>query len=185
MTVINLQKSERINLSKLSPGLKSLSVGLGWGKGEFDADASALLVGEDGKAIDYVFYGNPDLKSKCGAITLSGDNRDGEGDGDDETIFINLENVDVKNKIIIAVSLHKAEELGQNFGKVKDAYARLVNNEGDVELARFDLTEDHSLSTGVVFAEIYNKDGEWRAQAVGDGFKDLKELLGKFGLQAA
>jgi tellurium resistance protein TerD len=190
---ISLSKGLRINLSKEAPGLSKLMLGLGWdsrvtdGKA-FDADVSVLMLGEDGKAIGeqgFVFYGAP--ASGCGSVKHNGDNTTGEGDGDDETVDVSLNDVpDTVSKLLIAVTIHEADERGQNFGQIENAYIRLVNQDGNADIARYDLTEDYSTETCLIFAEVYKKDGEWRAQAKGEGFAGgLGKFLEAYGLQSA
>jgi tellurium resistance protein TerD len=190
---ISLSKGSRINLSKEAPGLSKLMLGLGWdarvtdGK-SFDADVSILMLGADGKAIGdqgFVFYGAK--VSGCGSVTHNGDNTTGEGDGDDETVNLSLNDVpDTVSKLLVAVTIHEADERGQNFGQIENAYIRLVNEDGGADIARYDLSEDYSTETCLIFAEVYKKDNEWRAQAKGEGFAGgLAKFLESYGLQTA
>jgi tellurium resistance protein TerD len=187
---INLQKGGNVNLSKEAPGLKKMLIGLGWaarstdGAG-FDLDASAFLLKADGKVrsdADMVFYNN--LKSVCASVIHSGDNRTGAGDGDDESLVIELDKVpaDVE-KITVCVTIHEAEARKQNFGMVSKSYVRCVNANGDTEIARYDLSEDGSTETAMIFGEIYRNNGDWKFRAVGQGFKGgLGPLASSFGV---
>ncbi len=187
---INLSKGQKIDLTKTNPGLTRVKAGLGWAKrttdGEaFDLDASCILLKGDGKARDgndFIFYNLP--TSACGSVKSSGDNRNGEGEGDDEVISIALSGVpsDIE-RIQFVVSIHEAEARSQNFGMVKDAYIQISNEEtGDV-LTRFDLSEDYSLETAVIMAELYRHNGEWKFNAVGQGYREgLIAILKDAGL---
>lgn len=187
---ISLSKGQKINLSKEAPGLKRVIVGLGWdtnkysGGDDFDLDASAFLVDESDRAKeeDFVFYGN--LKHKSGGVVHNGDNRTGEGDGDDEQITMEFEKIPSHiNKVAITATIYEATKRAQNFGQVSNAYIRLVDADTDKEILRFDLTEEYSIETALVFCEIYKKSGEWRFSAVGAGFSGgLAALCGNYGL---
>lgn len=175
---ISLQKGGNVNLSKEAPGLKEVMVGLGWDAratdgAEFDLDASAFLTKGDGKVRndgDFIFYNNK--LSADGSVTHMGDNRTGEGDGDDEQVKINLAGVpaDVE-KIAVTVTIHDGESRRQNFGQVSNAFIRVVNTADNKELARYDLTEDGSSETAMIFGELYRAGSEWKFRAVGQGFK--------------
>lgn len=177
---INLSKGGRVSLSKEAPGLKKIKVGLGWDANstdtgaQFDLDASAFLLGEDGKVISdahLVFYNN--ATSPCGALIHEGDNRTGEGDGDDEVISIDLEKIDSKiHKIIFTVTIDDAETRKQNFGQVGNAYIRILNDANSSVVTKYELDEDYSSETAINFGELYRKDGNWNFKAVGSGFKD-------------
>ena len=190
---ISLTKGSRINLSKEAPGLNKLMLGLGWDAritdgAEFDADVSILMLDSAGKAIGedgFVFYGAPN--SVCGSVKHNGANRTGEGEGDDETVDLILDKVPANvDRMLVAVTIHEADSRNQNFGMIENAFIRLVNQDGDTEIARYDLTEDYSTETCLIFAEVYKKDGEWRAQAKGEGFAGgLAKFLENYGLQAA
>lgn len=184
---INLKKGQKINLTKDNPGLNKAIIGLGWdtnkysGGYEFDLDASAFLVGNNGKVNDdlnFVFYNN--LQDPSGAVVHTGDNRTGDGDGDDEQIIIDFSKVpsDI-DKIAITVTIHEAEERGQNFGQVSNAFVRIVNEETDVEVLRYDLSEDFSIETALVFCELYRNNGDWKFSAIGSGFSGGLEVLCK------
>ena len=187
---INLQKGGNVNLSKEAPGLTKMLVGLGWDArvtdgAAFDIDGSVFLLKADGKVradVDMVFYNN--LKSSDGSVTHSGDNRTGAGAGDDETVSIDLSRVpaDVE-KIAVCVTIHDADARKQNFGMVSKAYVRCVNDSGNTEIARFDLSEDGSTETAMVFGEIYRNGADWKFKAIGQGFKGgLGPLAASFGI---
>lgn len=191
MTAINLNKGQKVDLTKSNPGLNKILAGLGWDQrttdgDAFDLDASALLLDADGKAVDgglsFVFYNTP--VSVCGAVRTHGDNLTGEGEGDDEKISVDLSVLDSKvERIQFVVSIHEAAERNQNFGQVRDAYIRLLNEETNEELMRFDLSEDYSLETAVVMAELYRHNGEWKFNAIGQGYRDgLISILKEVGL---
>ncbi len=174
---VSLSKGGNVSLSKEAPGLTAVVVGLGWdarvtdGK-DFDLDASVFITGEDGKVrsdADFVFYNNK--TGADGAVEHQGDNRTGEGDGDDEQVKIDLSKVpaDVK-KLVFAVTIHEADDRGQNFGQVSNAFMRVINQAGEAELARYDLSEDYSTETALVFGELYRHGDEWKFKAVGAGF---------------
>jgi tellurium resistance protein TerD len=187
---ISLSKGQKINLSKEAPGLKKTIVGLGWdtnkysGGSDFDLDASAFLVNENGKSSeeDFVFYGN--LKHNSEAVIHTGDNRTGEGDGDDEQIIVDFEKIPSHiSKIAITATIYEAMKRQQNYGQVSNAYIRLVDAETNNEILRFDLSEEYSIETALVFCEIYKKNGEWRFSAVGSGFSGgLAALCQNYGL---
>lgn len=188
---IQLSKGQRIDLTKGNPALKNIVVGLGWdvknfdGGEEFDLDASAFLLNAQGKCskdTDFVFYNN--LVSPEGSIEHTGDNRTGEGDGDDEQIKVHLNKVPTNvDKIAITVTIHDAEGRRQNFGQVSNAFVRLVDEDLGKEILRFDLGEDFSIETAVVFCEIYRHGQEWKFNAVGSGFQGgLAALVNAYGL---
>jgi len=187
---INLAKGGRVNLAKSAPGLKKLKIGLGWDVRvtdgcDFDLDASLFMLDNNDKAKDegaFIFYNNS--TSRCGAIKHLGDNQTGAGEGDDESLTIDLDLIpaDVE-KLTIAVTIHDADVRKQNFGQVDNAFIRIVNNESNEEVIRYDLTEDYSTETSLIFAELYIKDGQWRFAAKGDGFSGgLVKLLQVYGL---
>lgn len=187
---VSLSKGGNVSLSKEAPGLKNVIVGLGWdpratdGK-EFDLDASVFICGEDGKVrsdVDFVFYNNK--TGADGSVEHQGDNKTGEGEGDDEQIKIDLSKVpaDVK-KLAFAVTIHDAESRQQNFGMVSNAFMRVVNAEDDNELARYDLSEDYSVETAMIFGEVYRNGNEWKFKAIGQGFGGgLRPLASSFGV---
>ncbi|AKU22452.1 MULTISPECIES: TerD family protein [Telluria group] len=187
---ISLQKGGNVNLSKEAPGLSKLVVGLGWDVrntdgAAFDIDSSAFLLKVDGKVrndLDFVFYNN--LKSQDQSVAHSGDNRTGAGDGDDETVSIDLGKVpaDVE-RIAVCVTIHEADARRQNFGQVQKAFVRCVNAATNGEIARYDLSEDGSTETALVFGEVYRNNGDWKFKAVGQGYKGgLGALASNFGV---
>ena len=187
---ISLQKGGNVNLSKEAPGLSKMVVGLGWDirntdGSAFDIDSSAFLLKVDGKVRadnDFIFYNN--LKSSDGSVTHSGDNRTGAGDGDDETVTIELSKVPPEvDRIAVCVTIHDADTRRQNFGQVQKAFVRCVNAAGSTEIARFDLSEDGSTETSLVFGEVYRNGGDWKFRAVGQGYKGgLGALASSFGV---
>lgn len=187
---ISLQKGGNVNLSKEAPGLSKLVVGLGWDVrntdgAAFDIDSTAFLLKADGKVRadnDFIFYNN--LKSSDGSVTHSGDNRSGAGDGDDETVTVELANVPAEiDRIAVCVTIHDADARRQNFGQVQKAFVRCVNAATGQEIARFDLSEDGSVETSLVFGEVYRNGGDWKFRAVGQGYKGgLGALAGSFGV---
>jgi tellurium resistance protein TerD len=188
---VSLAKGQKVDLTKTNPGLTKLIVGLGWdtnkydGGGEFDLDAAAFLLADNGKVCvdgDFVFYGNS--KHSSASVEHSGDNLTGAGEGDDETIKVNLALVPADiSKIDFTVTIHEAEERKQNFGQVSNAFIRVVNEAGGEELLRYDLGEDYSTETAIVVAEIYRNGAEWKFNAIGSGFAGgLKALCQNFGV---
>lgn len=192
MQVISLTKGQNISLTKTDATLVRLRLGLGWDANgfddtEFDLDASAIMLNASGKARtpdDFIFYGTPGLTSKCGSILHKGDNRTGAGEGDDETIIIDLLKIpDGVEKIVLPVSIYHAAKRGQNFGMVSNAFVRIVNDETGVEVVRYDLTEDFGIQKSLIFAELYRYQGEWKFKAVGQGFNDGLGAIGRtYGL---
>ena len=184
---VSLKKGQKVDLTKGNPGLKHLLIGLGWdvnkydGGGDFDLDASAFLLNKDGKVTgdsDCVFYGN--LKHASGAVVHQGDNLTGEGEGDDEQIKVDLSLVpDTINKIDFTVTIYEAEKRKQNFGQVSNAFIRVVDEDKNEELIRFDLGEDFSIETAVVVGELYRNNGEWKFNAIGNGFEGGLAALGR------
>ena len=177
---VSLSKGGRVSLSKEAPGLSNIHIGLGWDNrttdgAAFDLDASVFLLDKSGKVRndqDFVFYGN--LTSINGAITHQGDNLTGEGEGDDEVINVKLKQLETDapdiEKMAVLVTIYEAETRAQNFGQVQNAFIRVVNSDDNKEIVRYDLTEDFSMETAVVFGEIYKKGDEWRFSAVGQGY---------------
>ncbi len=189
---ISLQKGQKVDLTKGNPGLKNIMVGLGWdvnkydGGADFDLDAAAFLLGENGQTPttdEFVFYGN--LKHKSGAVEHMGDNLTGEGDGDDEQIVVNLQKIPANVvRIAFTVTIYEAEERRQNFGQVSNAYIRIVDSDTNRELIRYDLGEDFSIETAVVVGEIYRHNGEWKFNAIGSGFQGgLAALCANYGIE--
>jgi tellurium resistance protein TerD len=187
---ISLSKGGNVNLSKEAPGLNKIVVGLGWDAratdgAAFDLDASAFLVKMDGKVrsdSDFCFYNNKVVAD--GAVQHAGDNTTGAGEGDDETIKVELSKIPADlDKVVFAVTIHEAETRKQNFGQVNHAYIRVVNEEGGQEIARYDLSEDASVETSMIFGEIYRIGADWKFKAVGQGFAGgLGPLASSFGV---
>ena len=187
---ISLSKGGNVSLSKEEPGLTKILIGLGWDVRatdgvDFDLDASAFLLATGDKVrsdADFIFYNN--LKSNDGSVEHTGDNRTGEGDGDDEAIKVNLAAIpaDVQ-KISVAATIHDGGNRNQNFGMVSNAFIRIVNDATGREIARYDLTEDGSVETALIFGEVYRHNDEWKFRAVGQGFKGgLGPLATHFGV---
>jgi tellurium resistance protein TerD len=174
---INLQKGGNVNLSKEAPNLANVLVGLGWDAratdGQaFDLDASLFLVKEDGKVPSdayFIFYNQK--TSPEGSVEHTGDNLTGDGDGDDESIKVTLPKVppDVQ-RLVIVVTIHDAEARKQSFGQVSNAFIRIANRDNNQEVVRFDLSEDYSTETAMIFGEIYRYSGDWKFKAVGQGY---------------
>lgn len=178
---INLSKGERISLEKVAPGLVQIFIGLGWDinvtdtGGDFDIDGSIFLLDSNEKLISdkhFIFYNNLTSPDPDKSIQQRGDNRTGAGEGDDEIIDVNLKTVpsDIA-KVVLTVTIHEAEKRKQNFGQVSNAFVRIVNCENEEEIIRYDLTEEFSVETALIMAELYRKDGEWRMNAVGAGYE--------------
>ena len=198
---ISLTKGGNINLSKEAPGLSKITLGLGWGKRvtagtEFDLDASAFLITEAGKVrsdADFIFY--KQTTSTCGSVQHSGDNRTGEGSGDDEKVHVDLSKIpaDVQ-KVVFTVTIYDFQSRRQNFGMVSDAYIRIFDQEQSVvdplsgervfkEIARYDLSEEASNVTAMIFGELYRHNGEWKFRAVGQGYNGgLRAMCGQYGI---
>ena len=187
---ISLSKGGNVSLSKTDPTLKNVLVGLGWDArptdgADFDLDASAFMVKDDGKVrsdSDFIFYNQ--MKSTCGSVEHTGDNRTGAGDGDDEAVIVLLDKVpaDVQ-RIIFCVTIHEADMRKQNFGQVSHAFVRVVNKDSNNEVARYDLSEDASIETAMIFGEIYRHSGEWKFKAVGQGYAGgLAALAKQYGI---
>ena len=187
---VRLTKGANVNLSKEAPGLSAVFFGLGWDvrttTGEdFDLDASAIVLGENGKVLSdqhFIFFNN--LKSPDGSVEHTGDNLTGEGEGDDEQIKVDLAGVpaDVE-KIVFPVSIYDAETRQQSFGQVRNAFIRVVNQAGGAEIARYDLSEDASTETAMVFGELYRHGAEWKFRAIGQGYASgLRGIAQDFGV---
>ena len=174
---VSLAKGGNVSLSKEAPGLSSVRVGLGWDTrvtngSAFDLDASVFLLGEGGRVrsdADFVFYNN--RTGGAGAVVHQGDNTTGEGSGDDEVVAVSLNQLpaDVQ-RLSFAVTIHEAEGRRQNFGMVSNAFIRVLNADGGAEIARYDLSEDASTETAMVFGDLYRHNGEWKFKAIGQGF---------------
>ncbi|HSA49198.1 MAG TPA: TerD family protein [Yinghuangia sp.] len=187
---VSLSKGGNVSLSKEAPGLTAVLVGLGWdvrtttGQ-DFDLDASAILLNAGGKTLSdghFVFFNN--LKSPDGSVEHTGDNLTGEGEGDDEAIKVNLASVPAEvERIVFPVSIYDAETRQQSFGQVRNAFIRIVNQADNNELARYDLTEDASTETAMVFGELYRNGPEWKFRAVGQGYASgLRGIAQDFGV---
>ena len=183
---VSLSKGGNVSLSKEAPGLKAIVVGLGWDTratdgADFDLDASIFILGENGKVrsdADFVFYNN--AKSVDGAVEHTGDNRTGEGDGDDEQVKMNLDGMGADAKrLVVAVTIHEAEARKQSFGQVQNAFIRIVNQDGGTEITRYDLSEDFSTETALIFGEVYRNNDEWKFKAVGQGYAGGLSALAK------
>lgn len=190
---VSLGKGGNVSLSKTDPSMRKVLVGLGWDARstdgqDFDLDASAFLLSASGKVrsdSDFIFYNN--LTSVDGSVTHTGDNRTGEGDGDDEALVVDLTKIPADvDKIVITVTIHDADARHQNFGMVSGAFIRLVNDESQVEAARYDLTEDASMETAMIFGELYRHSGDWKFRAVGQGYAGgLMAMCAQFGINAS
>lgn len=195
---INLQKGQRIDLTKSNPGLTKLLVGLGWdpvqngGKGlfgslfggsapEIDCDASVIMLGQNDKLQNnnnVVYFGN--LKSKCGSVQHSGDNLTGAGEGDDEQILVDLNKVPANiQKLVFVVTIYDAAKRKQHFGMIRNAFIRIVNQANQTELLHYNLTDDYNGKTSLHAGEIYRQGTEWKFAAVGNGLNatSLSELV--------
>ncbi|UOG91113.1 MAG: TerD family protein [Candidatus Thiothrix sulfatifontis] len=187
---LSLQKGGNLSLSKTDPSLTKILIGLGWderstdGAG-FDLDASAFLLTASGKVrgdADFIFYNQ--LKSTDGSVEHTGDNRTGQGDGDDESMRVDLSKVPADiTKVAFTVTIHDAEARRQNFGQVANAFIRVVNDVTGTEIVRYDLAEDYSTETAMVFGELYRNNEEWKFRAVGQGYAGgLKAMCDQYGI---
>jgi tellurium resistance protein TerD len=174
---VSLQKGQNVSLTKEAPGLKKVSFGLGWDVrttdgSAFDLDASAFVLDDNGKVLSdshFVFYNN--LKDPSGAVTHAGDNLTGEGEGDDEQIAVELDTMPANAaKVAFVVTIHEAEARKQNFGQVSNAFIRAVNADNNTEVARYDLSEDASIETAMIFGELYRHGSDWKFKAIGQGY---------------
>lgn len=190
---VTLSKGGNVSLAKVDPSLKNVKIGLGWDTRstdgqDFDLDASAFLLTDAGKVRgdqDFIFYNN--LRSSDGSVTHTGDNRTGEGDGDDESLVIELNKVPAEvTKVVFVVTIHDATTRRQSFGQVANAFIRLVNNDTNVEAARYDLSEDASTETAMLFGELYRHNGDWKFRAVGQGYAGgLASVCAQYGINAS
>ena len=189
--VLSLQKGATLSLSKTEPGLNKILVGLGWdtnkysGGFDFDLDASVFMLNENGKVPsndEFIFYGQTNYKN--GSVMHTGDNRTGEGDGDDESIKVELSNIPSNiHKLVFTVTIYEADIRRQNFGQVSNAYIRIVNEDNGKEICRFDLGEDFSVENSVNVGEIYRYNGEWKFRAVGAGYANgLEGFVNDYGV---
>lgn len=190
---VSLKKGQKVDLTKTNPGLTKIIVGLGWdtnkydGGFDFDLDAAAFLLSDTGKVAsdkDIIFYNNPKHNSE--SVIYSGDNRTGVGEGDDEIINVDLSKVPANvQRISFTVTIYEAETRKQNFGQVSNAFIRVVNQQTNEELIRYDLGEDFSIETAVVVADLYRYGSEWKFNAIGSGFQGgLAALCNNYGLDA-
>lgn len=187
---ISLSKGGNISLTKMEPTLNSVRVGLGWDArstdgAPFDLDASVMVCGADGRVLSnehFIFYNQ--LQTPDGSVRHSGDVRDGEIVGDDEQVFVNLAGLGADvDKIAFVATIHEADARGQNFGQVRNAFIRVVNETSKEEMARYDLTEDASMETAMVFGELYRNGAEWKFRAVGQGYASgLEGIARDFGV---
>ncbi len=188
---VNLSKGQKVDLTKGNAGLSKIVVGLGWdtnkydGGEAFDLDAAAFLTNNTGKVnsdADFIFFNN--LNHASGSVTHLGDNLTGEGDGDDEQVKIELTKIPTDiEKISFTVTIFDAIKRAQNFGQISNAYIRVVDEASNTELIRYDLSEDYSIETSVVVAEIYRHNEEWKFAAIGAGFEGgLGALCSNFGV---
>ena len=187
---VSLSKGGNVSLTKEAPGMTAVLVGLGWDArtttgAEFDLDASAIMVTAEGKVLSdshFVFFNN--TKSPEGSVEHTGDNTTGEGDGDDEAIKVDLSAVPAEvAKVVFPVSIYEAEQRTQSFGQVRNAFIRVVNQAGGAEIARYDLSEDASSETAMVFGELYRSGAEWKFRAVGQGYASgLSGIAKDFGV---
>lgn len=187
---VSLAKGGNVSLTKEAPGLTAVVVGLGWDVRtttgtDFDLDASAIMLDATGKAISdrhFVFFNN--LTSPDGSIEHTGDNLTGEGEGDDESIKVNLAAISPEvTKIVFPVSIYDAGARAQSFGQVSNAFIRVVNQAGGAEIARYDLSEDASTETAMLFGELYRHGAEWKFRAVGQGYASgLAGIARDFGI---
>ncbi len=192
---VSLQKGQKVNLSKENAGLSNVIIGLGWDEAKrktgffapkpqpIDCDASALLL-KNGKLTnlgDLVYYGN--LQHQSGTVRHMGDNLTGAGDGDDEQILVDLARVPAEyDRIVIVVNIYEALKRNQHFGLIENAYIRLVDGRNNNEMCKFNLTENYSGMTAMIFGEVYRHNGEWKFNAIGQGTQDpgLNELKNRY-----
>ena len=188
---VSLKKGQKVSLTKDNPGLRNITVGLGWDVnrydtgGAFDLDTAAFLLGAAGicqSEADFVYYNN--LNHPSGAVVHLGDNRTGEGEGDDEQIHIDLSGIPSNiERIAFTATIFEAEERRQNFGQVSNAYIRIIDEATNIELVRYDLCEDFSIETAVVVGELYKSGNEWKFNAIGSGFQGgLASLCANYGI---
>lgn len=195
---VNLQKGQKVDLTKGNAGLKRIVVGLGWdaieSKGGFlgfgkskpniDCDASAFLCGANGKLTnqkDVIYFGN--LQHSNGCVQHLGDNLTGDGDGDDEQIVVDLQNTpSTYEKIVFVVNIYESAERKQHFGMIRNAFIRLVDANTKKELCRYNLSDSYDGMTAMIFGEIYRHNGEWKFNALGQGTQDagLGQLAAKY-----
>ncbi|MER5637431.1 TerD family protein [Kitasatospora sp. NPDC002227] len=187
---VSLSKGGNVSLTKEAPGLSAVTVGLGWDVrtttgAEFDLDASAIVLNGEGKVLSdghFVFFNN--MSSPDGTVVHTGDNRTGEGAGDDEAVNVNLAGLPAEAvKVVFPVSIYDAVSRGQNFGQVRNAYIRVLNAAGGAEIARYDLSEDAATETAMIFGELYRNGAEWKFRAIGQGYASgLSGIAQDFGV---
>ncbi|MGE7999099.1 TerD family protein [Lysinibacillus sp. NPDC093190] len=188
---VSLQKGQKVDLTKTNPGLTNVVVGLGWdtnkydGGHDFDLDSSVFLLTDTGKVSDqndFIFYNN--TTGGNGSVVHSGDNLTGDGDGDDEVVKVALTQVPTQvQRLAFTVTIHESDTRNQNFGMVSNAYIRIVNEQTNEEIIRYDLGEDFSIETAVVVGELYRHNGEWKFNAIGAGYQGgLAALCNDYGL---
>ena len=189
---VNLQKGQKVSLTKDNPGLNNVIVGIGWDinnfdtGGDFDLDSAAFMLTDAGRVSnqdDFIFFGN--LTHPSGSVRHMGDNLTGAGDGDDEQIRIELSKVPANiSRIAFTVTIYDAEQRRQNFGQVSNAYVRIFDESNGVELLRYDLGEDFSIETAAVFGELYKNGAEWKFNAIGSGCQGgLAALCNNYGVE--
>ena len=191
---VNLQKGQKVSLTKENPGLNNVLVGIGWDVnrfdtgGDFDLDSAAFMLTDTGRVSsqdDFIFFGN--LAHPSGSVRHMGDNLTGVGDGDDEQIKIELSKVPANiSRIAFTVTIYDADSRHQNFGQVSNAYVRIMDESTGAELLRYDLGEDFSIETAAVFGELYKNGAEWKFNAIGSGYQGgLAALCNNFGVEVA
>ena len=190
---VSLSKGGNVSLAKADPTMTKVLMGLGWDPRatdglDFDLDASAFLLTSTGKVRgdnDFIFYNN--LSDAAQSVVHAGDNRTGAGDGDDESLKVDLTKIPAEvDKIAFTVTIHDAEARRQSFGQVGGAFIRLVNDATGVEVARYDLSEDASTETAMIFGELYRHNNEWKFRAVGQGYAGgLKAMCDQYGISAS
>ena len=189
---VNLQKGQKVSLTKENPGLNNVLVGIGWDVnrfdtgGDFDLDSAAFMLTDTGRVSsqdDFIFFGN--LSHPSGSVRHMGDNLTGVGDGDDEQIRIELSKVPANiSRIAFTVTIYDADSRHQNFGQVYNAYVRIMDESTGAELLRYDLGEDFSIETAAVFGELYKNGAEWKFNAIGSGYQGgLAALCNNFGVE--
>ncbi|GAC80377.1 MULTISPECIES: TerD family protein [Gordonia] len=187
---VSLTKGGNVSLTKEAPGLTAVSIGLGWDVRsttgtDFDLDGSAIALNADKKAVSdqhFIFFNN--LRSPDGSIEHTGDNTTGDGDGDDEVINVDLAGVPPEiGSIVFPVSIYDADARSQSFGQVRNAFIRVVNRANGSEIARYDLSEDASTETAMVFGELYRNGADWKFRAIGQGYASgLAGIARDFGV---
>ncbi|MCW3782533.1 TerD family protein [Defluviimonas salinarum] len=187
---LSLSKGGNLSLSKTDPSLSKLVIGLGWDPRatdgqQFDLDASLFMLNGTGKVrsdADFIFYNQ--MTSPCGSVAHTGDNRDGQGEGDDEQVKVDLSKVPADiQRLAVTVTIHDAQIRGQSFGQVGNAFIRIINEMTGAEVVRYDLSEDYGTETAMVFGEVYRHNGEWKFKAVGQGYSGgLQAMCHQFGI---